>query len=187
MIKSTKRLSKDTTYVRPKKTTQDTMSNDEIKEKLKGYKKVDDIKTVVIGNHLRYFTKTANSKKPVFRLGGFLNKFGENYKYIVLGNGQLSWSVQLNGSNEFWAKMSKKEYEQNIETEIQDQVEKRVQEQTENIGVSDDKYKDKYTTLKNQTEYILKLLEEQKQENEKLDKKLKSIEKVAKKEKKVKK
>ena len=186
MIKSTKRLSKDSTYVRPKKTTQDTMSNDEIKEKLKGYKQVDDIKTVVIGNHLRYFTKTKDSKKPVFRLGGVLKKFGENYKYVVLSNGELSWSVQLNGTNEFWAKMSKKEYEQNIETEIQVQVEKRVQEQTENNN-TDDKFKDKYITLKNQTEYILKLLEEQKHENEKLDKKLKSIEKVAKKEKKIKK
>jgi hypothetical protein len=56
-IVKTKRLSKDTNYVRPKKTVQDTMSNDEIKEKLQGYKKVDDIKKVLIGSHLRYFAK----------------------------------------------------------------------------------------------------------------------------------
>jgi hypothetical protein len=35
---NTKRLSRDTGYVRPKKTYQDTMTPDDIKEKLKEYK-----------------------------------------------------------------------------------------------------------------------------------------------------
>ena len=42
----TKRLSNDKNYVKPGQTYQQTLSNQEIKEKLKEYKKVDDIKKV---------------------------------------------------------------------------------------------------------------------------------------------
>ena len=68
---NTKRLSRDTGYVRPKKTFQDTMTPDDIKEKLKEYKKVSDIRKVIIGTHIRYFSKDKDSKANVFRLGGF--------------------------------------------------------------------------------------------------------------------
>ena len=174
-IMRTKRLVKDTGYVRPKKTVQDTMSNEEIKEKLQGYKKVDDITKVIIGSHIRYFAKSKDSKKPVFRLGGFLTKFGEGYKYVVLSNGEFSWSVQLNGTNEFWAKMNQKEFQEKIETE----VEEKMKQNTED----NDKYKEKYKQVKNQNEYIIKLLEEQKREYDKLANKLKAIENAAKKDK----
>ena len=176
-IVKTKRLSKDTNYVRPKKTVQDTMSNDEIKEKLQGYKKVDDIKKVLIGSHLRYFAKAKNSKTPIFRLGGFLTKFGDDYKYVVLSNGEFSWSVQLNGTNEFWAKMNQKEFQEKIETEIEEKFKQaQPNEETE-------KYKERYKQVKSQNDYIIKLLEEQKKENDKLAAKLKAIENAAKKDK----
>jgi hypothetical protein len=48
LINKTKRLSKDSGYVRPNKTLQDTMSNDDIKEKLKDYKKVTDIRKIIV-------------------------------------------------------------------------------------------------------------------------------------------
>jgi hypothetical protein len=176
-IVKTKRLSKDTNYVRPKKTVQDTMSNDEIKEKLQGYKKVDDIKKVLIGSHLRYFAKAKNSKTPIFRLGGFLTKFGDDYKYVVLSNGEFSWSVQLNGTNEFWAKMNQKEFQEKIETEVEEKFKQaQPNEETE-------KYKERYKQVKSQNDYIIKLLEEQKKENDKLAAKLKAIENAAKKDK----
>jgi len=176
-IVKTKRLSKDTNYVRPKKTVQDTMSNDEIKEKLQGYKKVDDIKKILIGSHLRYFAKAKNSKTPIFRLGGFLTKFGDDYKYVVLSNGEFSWSVQLNGTNEFWAKMNQKEFQEKIETEVEEKF-KQIQPNEET-----EKYKERYKQVKSQNDYIIKLLEEQKKENDKLAAKLKAIENAAKKDK----
>jgi len=179
-IVKTKRLSKDTAYVRPKKTVQDTMSNDEIKEKLQGYKKVEDIRKILIGSHLRYFAKVKNSKTPVFRLGGFLTKFGDDYKYVVLSNGEFSWSVQLNGTNEFWAKMNQKEFKEKIETEVEQKIKQTQQTQQDD---SDDKYKEKYKQVKGQNDYIIKLLEEQKKENDKLAAKLKAIENAAKKDK----
>jgi len=168
----TKRLSRDTGYVRPKKTFQDSMSSDDIKEKLKEYKKVSDIRKVIIGTHMRYFTKDKDTKANVFRLGGFLTKFGEEYKYVVLSNGSISWSVQNNSSNEFWAKMNSKEILQTAETEVEDKSKEQ------------DRVIEKYKKLKEKTEYMTSLLEEQQKENAKLAKKLKDIESVAKKNKK---
>lgn len=171
MFSKTKRLSRDTGYVRPKKTFQDSLSADEIKEKLKEYKRVSDIRKVIIGTHIRYFTKDKDTKTSVFRLGGFLSKFGEDYKYIILSNGTVSWSVQINGLNDIWAKMNSKEILKTAETEVEEQsnVQKHVVE--------------KYQKLKEKSEYMTQLLEQQHAENEKLKKKLKDIEAVAKKEK----
>ena len=163
----TKRLSNDNAYIRPKKTVQDTLSNDEIREKLKDYKKVSDIRKVIIGTHLRYFSKDKVTKKPVFRLGGFLTKFGDEYKYVILSNGTISWSVQNNQDTQFWSKMNSKEIITNLETEIEDKVKDEIDE--------------KYKKLKEKNEYMQKMFDEQKKENEKLAKKLKEIESVTKK------
>jgi len=163
LINKTKRLSKDTSYVRPKKTLQDTLSNDDIKDKLKDYKKVTDIRKVVIGTHMRYFAKDKVTKKPAFRLGGFLTKFGDDYKYVVLSNGTISWSVQNNADTQFWSKMNSKEIVTNLETEIEEKTD------------------DKVKKLKEKNEYLIKLIEEQQKESEKLAKKLKEIESVTKK------
>ena len=123
----TKRFVNDTNYNRPKKTIQDTLTKEDIKEKLKDYKKVDDITKVLIGSHIRYFIKDLKTKKTMFRLGGFLTKFGENYKYLVLSNGQFSWSVQINENTEYWVKINAKEMQEQIQTELEE--------------IIDDKYK----------------------------------------------
>ena len=167
--KTTKRFVNDTNYNRPKKTIQDTLTKEDIKEKLKDYKKVDDITKVLIGSHIRYFIKDLKTKKTMFRLGGFLTKFGENYKYLVLSNGEFSWSVQLNGNNELWVKINPKEMQEQIQTELE-----------EVIG---DKYKKKYEDMKNQTDYVIKMLKDQQKENDKLKQKLDAIEEVTKKDK----
>ena len=171
IFNKTKRLSRDTGYVRPQKTYQDSLSSDDIKEKLKEYKRVNDIRKVIIGTHIRYFTKNKDTKTNVFRLGGFLSKFGEDYKYIILSNGTVSWSVQINGLNDIWAKMNSKEILKTAETEVEEQS--NVQKQAV----------EKYQKLKEKTEYMTQLLEQQHTENEKLKKNLKDIEAVAKKEK----
>ena len=81
-----KRLSRDKSYVRPTKTFQETLSNTDIKERLKEYKKVDNIKTVSIGTHCRYFSVDLNTKQKVFRLGGNLNKIDPEGRYVILTN-----------------------------------------------------------------------------------------------------
>lgn len=164
IFNKTKRLSRDTGYERPKKTYQDSLTSDDIKEKLKEYKKVTDIRKIIIGTHVRYFTKDKDTKKNVFRLGGFLTKFGEDYKYVILSNGSISWSVQVNGSNDFWAKMNNKEILKTAETEVAEQS-----NTTQHVV-------EKYQKLKDKAEYMTQLLEQQQAENEKLKKKLKDIE-----------
>ena len=88
---ATKRLTADTEYKKEGKSLQQTLSPNEIKEKLQEYSQIDDIGNASLNSHIRYFTIDKNGKKQ-FRLGGFLTKIDNDY--VVLSNGKLSWSVQ---------------------------------------------------------------------------------------------
>jgi len=165
MISTTKRLTNDKNFVRPKKTYQDTLTKDKIREMLTGYKQVDDINKIVPGTHIRYFTKEKGTNERKFRMGGFLSKIDEGAKYIVLNNGTYSWSVQLNKYNELWSKMGKNELNNIITSE-------------------NDNIKNKYSKSKEQIQYLTKILEEQTKKYDKLVQKLIDIEEVAKKSKK---
>ena len=92
--KITKRLSRDTSYQRPKKTYQDKLTPEEIEEKLEEYVKVDDISKVSLNSHIRYFSLNAKTGKKEFRLGGFLTNRDQPDKFVILSNGSISWSVQ---------------------------------------------------------------------------------------------
>ena len=96
----TKRLSRDTTYKPPEKTYQSSLSKEDIAKKLEGYKRIESnkINTIPLNTHLRYFTVNPKNNEKSFRLGGYLSKCGDNGEYIVLNNGDKSWSVQLGGS-----------------------------------------------------------------------------------------
>jgi hypothetical protein len=111
----TKRLSRND-YNRPAKTYQDTLSNTDIKDKLKDYKKVNDMSKISISTHLRYFTKDKNGNQ-LFRLGGVLTKIDPELRYVILSNGSLSWSVQIKNST-FFQKMSEKEVRDEIKKEL---------------------------------------------------------------------
>ena len=93
----TTRLSRDTTYKKKNNSYQDNLSPNEIKKKLEEYQQVDSIYDVDLNTHLRYFTLDKNGKKQ-FRLGGFLTKINKENKYVILSNGKLSWSVQIEDS-----------------------------------------------------------------------------------------
>lgn len=121
--KPNKRLTNDKNYKRPEKTYQDTLTNQEIKDKLKEYKKCQDIKTVSIGTHLRYFTVNSNTKEKIFRLGGTLNKIDPEGRFVVLGNGTLSWSVQISGT-QFWQKLSEAEIKEEMKEDIKKELKK---------------------------------------------------------------
>jgi hypothetical protein len=161
----TKRLTNDKSYQKPNKTYQQTLSKEEIAKKLVGYKKVSDVKDIVLGTHVRYFTKSAGEKELSFRLGGFLTKFGEGYQYVVLSNGKLSWSVQLKNSV-FYAKQSNKESTRLAEPS----------NTNDNTEWEKEKEREK-------TAFLLKQIEKQQKENEKLRKKLLDIELATKKDK----
>lgn len=107
MSRFVKKLGTDKDYKRPKVTHQESLTADEIAEKLQGYIKVDDIKEVPLNTHIRYFvTKEDGSQE--FRLGGFLLDKTNADTYIRLSNGKFSWSVQVNAAT-FFQKLSHKD------------------------------------------------------------------------------
>lgn len=111
-IDRTQRLTYDT-YKRPKKTVQDKLTAEDIEEKLKFYRRVDDIIDVALNTHTRYFSIDKKGKK-LFRLGGFITKKGNNGKYVVLSNGRSSWSVQIDSSI-FYKKLTLEELAEEYE------------------------------------------------------------------------
>jgi hypothetical protein len=108
----TTRLSRDTTYKKKNNSYQNNLSPNEIKKKLEEYQQVDSIYDVDLNTHLRYFTLDKNGKKQ-FRLGGFLTKINKENKYVILSNGKLSWSVQIEDSI-FFKKVSFSELKEEI-------------------------------------------------------------------------
>lgn len=92
----------DPNYKRPEKTYQESLTTDQIKEKLKDYVKVDDLSKVPINSHVRYFIyqedPQTHKAKRLFRLGGRLIKKDNHDKYVVLSNGKQSWSVNTSNS-----------------------------------------------------------------------------------------
>lgn len=106
MSKNYKKLGTDSNYKKPKVTYQDQLTVEEIKEKLQGYIRVDDLEEVPIDTHLRYFVKDESGEK--FRLGGFLKNKRECHKYVMLSNGTDCWPVQVKNAI-FYRKMSHSE------------------------------------------------------------------------------
>ena len=129
----TKRLTKD--KKKSNNSYQDNLSPDEIKEKLEEYKRVDDITTVSLNSHLRYFIIDEKTGDKQFRLGGFLTRIDKEKGYVILSNGQLSWSVQLNKSI-FFKKMTfqelKKELVEDVGKIYMDEI-KKLKEENKNL------------------------------------------------------
>lgn len=96
----TKRLSRDTNYKPPDNTYQSSLSESDIAKKLEDYTRVktSEIFKIPIGTHIRYFSINPKTGEKQFRLGGVVNKYGDNGEYIVCSNGTFSWSVQLSNS-----------------------------------------------------------------------------------------
>tara|TARA_A100001015_G_C14963533_1_gene701948 strand:+ start:1102 stop:1629 length:528 start_codon:yes stop_codon:yes gene_type:complete len=111
------RLSQSKNYKRPNKTIQDSLSNKDIKEKLKSYISVDTIDNVQLGTHVRYYSKNIKTGEIKFRLGGTLVKRDLDKPYVILSNGSLSWSVQKKTSK-FYRKMSTEEEKEHILNDV---------------------------------------------------------------------
>lgn len=97
----------DKNYIRPDKTYQETLTADEINEKLEGYEKVENIAEVPLDTHIRYFIINKDGEN-LFRTGGFLHNKTNPETYIMLSNGKNIWSVQIDNAI-FFKKMTHKE------------------------------------------------------------------------------
>jgi hypothetical protein len=123
----TKRLSRDQSYKAPEKTYQSTLSGGDISKKLEGYSRIEGNKVnqLSINTHLRYFTVNPKNNQKEFRLGGYLTKVGDNNEYIILSNGNFSWSVQI-ANTIFYKKLKLDEYKEQVVLEVDDSIKKKM-------------------------------------------------------------
>ena len=128
-----KRISKDN-YNRPKHTIQDKMTEEEIEEKLADYIEVEDILKVPINSHIRYYTLIPGKDgelKKAFRLGGQLKNKDNADKYIILSNGTVTWTVQIDTSI-LYRKMTIEEIKEDYENIIKELEETNLQLKKDN-------------------------------------------------------
>ena len=101
-----------------KKTFTESLTKEEINEKLEDYKLVDDISKVSLDTHLRYFVKKDN--EMLFRMGGNLKRNLDLPNFIVLKNAVgAEWTVQVKDTI-FYKKMSIKEIKEEYDGIILD-------------------------------------------------------------------
>ena len=143
---SESRLTKNDGYVRPKKTLQDKLTAAEIKEKLEDYVEVDDLENVKLTTHLRYFTKVKRNGKVTkkFRIGGFLKNKVNLPVFVVLTNGNKSWSVQVKDAI-FFRKLSMEELKDQFLEEIED-----IRDELKKVKKQNKRLKEKVKELKKQ-------------------------------------
>ena len=116
----TKKITR-TNYQRPKQTYQENLTRQQIKEQLKDYKEVEDITMISIGCHVRYFSIDPKTKEKLFRLGGTVNKIDPEYRFIILTNGTVTWSVQI-ANTKFWKKLTESEYKEELKEELRKEI-----------------------------------------------------------------
>lgn len=144
--KYTKRLSRDTSYNNKKKSYQDKLSPAEIKKKLEEYKQTDDISQVALNSHVRYFSFNPKTGEKQFRLGGFLRRIDMVKGYVILvGNNNLSWSVQIKNSV-FFQKMTFGELKQ----ELKEKYAAKYQKEIRKLKVENKKLKNTLREVKRQ-------------------------------------
>ena len=154
-------------YKRPVQTYTDKLSNDDIMDKLSGYKKVDDISKVPLGTHLRYFVKLEDGSEK-FRMGGFLRNNTGVPKWISLHRSQTEmtkgWTVQLATATIF-RKMSQNEimdeYENKLDTlqkknDGHKSLNKEFKKENKTLKTELEYYKKENKTLKTELEYYVK-------------------------------
>jgi hypothetical protein len=144
-------------YHRPEKTFQESLSNQDIKEQLKNYKKIEDITNVAIGSHIKYFNIDPTTKKSMFRMGGILQKIDPQGRYITLSNGTLNWSVQLTTSI-----LYQKMLDTEIQTELRNDIYKEVYNELSNKFKGAGSSNDNVLELKKEIQKLTSKLEEYK-------------------------
>ena len=147
---------------RPTDTYQSKLTEADIIEKLKLYKKIENIEDLAklpLNTHIRYFSVTKDDKgKKIkkFRLGGFLNNKDNYDKYIILTNKNVTWSVDTKTSI-LYRKYKDEEIDQNInkekqQTEVFKDENTKLKDNYEKLQKAYHELIDKYTRLKDKYE-----------------------------------
>jgi len=157
------RISEDN-YDKGLNTVQENLTVDDINILLEEYNEVNEITELKPGIHIRYFTiiKNKKSEQKLFRMGGTIIKVDYDKKYIVLTNGTISWSVQINANNILYRKMTSQEIKDFYENMLND------------ADLELNKYKLMVDKLKDK-------LKELTQDNEKLTNEVRSLKRIIKK------
>jgi hypothetical protein len=121
-------------YIRPKVTATEKLTPEQIEEKLENYSQTD-IANIPLGVHVRYF-KTVNGKKK-FCSGGILRVNTGLPTYVLLSNGELTWSVQVKDTI-FFRKMTNSEISTEHKKENED-YEKSINDLSEKNRILSDK------------------------------------------------
>ena len=123
------RIGKDK-YVKTGDEVQNKLTQEDIELLLEEYEEVNDPTELKVGTHVRYYTMVLNKKtkiyEKVFRMGGNIINIDPEYKYVVISNGRLSWSVQI-ANTDFYRKMTIqdiKQFYENVLDEKDEQVKK---------------------------------------------------------------
>ena len=156
------RISEDN-YEKGSNTVQENLTSDDINILLEEYNEVTEITELKPGVHIRYFTivKNKKSEQKLFRMGGTITKVDYDNKYIVLTNGKISWSVQINESNILYRKMTLQEVKDFYENMLND------------VDLEVNKYKSMVEKLKDKVKQLS-------QDNDKLTNEVKSLRKIIK-------
>jgi hypothetical protein len=174
-------ISDDTDYKRPKKTITDILQNyDDVKEKLENYEEVneEDINFLTIGSHLRYITYDIKNNIELFRCGGNLKKIGDEY-VVLVGKRRLSFSVKRysRDKNNNIIHVTRFFRKNNSESNSGSNIESNIASNSKSNAVLKEEYLNKKLSesallLEQQQE----LIEKQKHDINKLNKKLKKYE-----------
>lgn len=147
----TKRLSRCTLNNNDKETYQSKLTKKNIDTYLEGYVRIEANKLtqLPLNTHIRYFVVNPKNNSKQFRLGGFITKIGDNNEYIIVSNGNFSWSVQL-ANTIFYRKLKLDEYKEQICSEVDDSIKKKLDSLVkENKELKDIIKEIKNTTLQN--------------------------------------
>jgi len=146
------RITKDK-YKKPQNTVQDNLTQEDINQLLEEYNEIENIHQLKIGLHIRYysFLKSGKTEKKIFRMGGTIIKIDFEKKYIVLSNGKITWSVQLNDKNILYKKMTTEEIKDFYENEIN-----TIESEQSQIKLKNDKLKYNLKELYSENQQLIK-------------------------------
>lgn len=80
---------------------QDKLTKEQIDEFLVGYKQIDNVKSLALGTHVRYFTNVEGEENK-FRFGGYLYRAEPDEEFVVLVGGMKSWCVTIKNAIFFY-------------------------------------------------------------------------------------
>ena len=139
-----KKLSQDSSYLRPEKTITESIQNKkDIEEKLQDFEEIsnEDLNFINVNTLLRYISYDKINKKELFRFGGLLVKVNKDY-LILSGKEGLRFSVQRytrNDKNEiihttrFFKKIKETEVLKNQLENVLEQSSDKIEKQNEII------------------------------------------------------